>query len=96
MSLLKQSLHLVAAVVVVTIQIIAQPIFFGVFGSTTSVESMILIAVMGGICLGQSGFFSTAWTRIVLTASGITLTTLGAFYSKLIFQGSQSALGEVL
>lgn len=96
MSLLKQSLHLVAAVVVVTIQIIAQPIFFGVFGSTTSVESMILIAVMGGICLGQSGFFSTTWTRIVLMASGITLSTLGVFYSKLIFQGSQSAIGEVV
>ena len=96
MSLLKQSLHLVAAVVVVTIQIIAQPIFFGIFGSTTSVESMILIAVMGGICLGQSGVLNASWTRIVLMVSGIILSLLGLFYSNLIFQSSQSFMGEVL
>nr|BDT26917.1 hypothetical protein BHI3_03830 [Bacteriovorax sp. HI3] len=96
MSLLKQSLHLVAAVVVVTIQIIAQPIFFGVFGSTTAVESMILIAVMGGICLGQSGLLNIAWTRILLTVSGIILTLLGWFYSEAILQGSRSLIGELL
>jgi len=89
-------IHLAAAIVVVVIQVLAQPIFLTILGNTTSSETWILALVMLGICLGQSRLIGGWGARATVLASGLICLSLGFFYSSLMLNAVSSFYGKKL